>query len=101
MNEPLPVSVSMFQSLLGSEVTMESIEIVFCVFWLLMIAAGAGYGLHAILEDTPIAREAWWLLGWLAVSLDDLIHRMVYRIHWRLTSLADYCEYKADPNTPF
>ena len=30
---------------------MTSLEIIFCAFWLVMIAVGAGYGLHAFFED--------------------------------------------------
>lgn len=77
---------------------MTFLEIIFCAFWLVMIAVGAGYGLRAIFEESPLTREVWWLLGWLAMSLDDLIHRMVCKLHRRLISLANYCEYKADPD---
>lgn len=76
---------------------MESIEIVFCVFWLLMIAAGAGYGLHALFEDTSLSRKGWALLGRVLLWLDDFIFVLAYGIHCGLNRLADRCECKADP----
>ncbi len=82
---------------------MESIEIVFCTFWLVMIALGAGYGLHAILEDfqspmgSEFSRKGWATLGRVLLWLDETIWFWAYHLHNRLSRLADHCECKADP----